>query len=158
MLAQETFPVNGVHDERHALHAFTNARIYVSANEVLDNGTLLLQDGKVLSVGSTGSLPASAIEHDCSGKVIYPSFIDINSGLNVDKKAPKRQKQKTAKIAGNWNPAIQPQRQYKATFPLNEKKSKDWLESGFGLVNLHHRDGHHAWFIQSHFLGTIRTK
>ena len=30
---QETFPVNGVHDERHVVHAFTNAQVFVGNGE-----------------------------------------------------------------------------------------------------------------------------
>ncbi|MDC1221377.1 amidohydrolase family protein [Salibacteraceae bacterium] len=139
--SQETFPVNGVNDPRQALHAFTNAIVYVSADVRMEKATLLVQDGKVVSVATSGKVPNNAIEHDCSGKTIYPSFIDIYSGLNVEKKTQKKGKTPDSKPAANWNPAIHPEYNYEPTVPINKKKEQDWLKSGFGVVNLHHRDG-----------------
>ena len=97
--SQETFPVNGVNDPRQALHAFTNAIVYVSADVRMEKATLLVQDGKVVSVATSGKVPNNAIEHDCSGKTIYPSFIDIYSGLNVEKKTQKKGKTQAARIS-----------------------------------------------------------
>ena len=139
--SQETFPVNGVHDSRHTVHAFTNATIYVSSENRLDSAMLVIQDGVVLEVSKSAKPPKNAVVHDCRGRIIYPSFIDLYSGLNVD--GPKRDKSKTAKPnkASNWNPAIRPEDAMDLDFPLNEKKVDDWLASGFGVVNLHERDG-----------------
>ena len=38
--AQQTFPQNGVYDEREGLFAFTNAVIYQSYNQKLDKATI----------------------------------------------------------------------------------------------------------------------
>ncbi|MEZ4721410.1 MAG: amidohydrolase family protein [Flavobacteriales bacterium] len=138
--AQETFPVNGVHDKRHTVHAFTNAVIYVNPDRRMDSATLIIQDGKVVEVAKGRKPPKNAVVHDCKGKVIYPSFIDANSGLNVEKKKPSDKEQKTVE-AGNWNPAIHPEYSYSQSFPVDKKKSEDWLSSGFAVVNLHERDG-----------------
>ena len=141
LIAQETFPVNGVNDSRHTIHAFTNARVYISADEKMDSATMLVKDGKVLSITASGKVPSNAIEYDCTGRTIYPSFIDIYSGLNVDRKTTKKAKPAVTISASNWNPAIRPEDNFEATFPLNKKKQQDWLASGFGVVNLHNRDG-----------------
>lgn len=141
--AQETFPVNGVHDVRQVYHAFTNAKIFVNPDVVMDSATLLIKEGRVVVSGKGLALPAETVVHDCKGKTIYPSFIDIYSGLNVAKRGKIQEKTKPLQVqkAGNWNPAIRPEFDYAATFPTEKKKTADWLESGFGVVNLHDRDG-----------------
>lgn len=143
VISQETFPVNGVYDVRHTQHAFINAKVYVTPDLVLDSATLLIKDGKVVSVGKTVVLPADAVIHDCKGRVIYPSFIDIYSGLNVSKKGKSNESSAAIKKekAGNWNDAIHPEEDVVIQFPLDNKKSDDWMGSGFGVVNLHNRDG-----------------
>src|SRR5688500_11356684 len=75
--AQATFPENGVANPRHGYYAFTNATIVKDANTTLTNATLVIKDGKIISVGTGTKVPAGAVEVNCSGKFIYPSFIDV---------------------------------------------------------------------------------
>src|SRR5215217_5960484 len=75
--AQATFPENGVADPRHGYYAFTNATIVKDASSTLTNATLIIKDGKIISVGTNLKTPIGAVEVNCSGKFIYPSFIDI---------------------------------------------------------------------------------
>lgn len=147
MVAQETYPVNGVVDKRPIYHAFTNALIYASPNERVDSATLLIREDKIVAVGQGVSIPENAVVHDCSDLVIYASFIDPYAGINVTQKKGKTQKAKAAqpktegKKGGNWNPAIHPEAVYEQPFPIDAKKAQDWLAGGIGLVNVHHRDG-----------------
>jgi len=91
IIAQEHFPKNdGVKSKNTNYTAFTNAKIYVTPIQVIDQGTLLIKDGKVVATGASVNIPANAVVIDVSGKSIYPSFIDIYSGFGVEK--PKRQK------------------------------------------------------------------
>ncbi len=75
--AQTTFPENGIADPRHGHYAFTNASIVKDATTTLTNATLVIKDGKIVAVGTNLKVPAGAVEVDCKGKFIYPSFIDI---------------------------------------------------------------------------------
>ena len=77
LLAQATFPENGVVDPRHGTYAFTNATIVKDVATTLNNAVLIIKDGKIISVGTSVKVPTGAIEVDCKGKYIYPSFIDI---------------------------------------------------------------------------------
>src|SRR5689334_22869457 len=77
--AQETFPVNDVADPRHGYYAFTNATIVKDAATTLQNAVMIIKDGKIVSVGSNMKVPTGAVEINCAGKYIYPSFIDIYS-------------------------------------------------------------------------------
>ena len=76
-LAQPTFPENGVADPRHGYYAFTHATIVKDISNSIENGTMVIKDGRIVSVGAGLPVPASAVEVDCKGKYIYPSFIDI---------------------------------------------------------------------------------
>lgn len=65
--------------------AFTNARIItMKENEVIENGTLLVESNMIKAVGKTGevTIPAGAKQIDCSGKTIMPGFIDAHAHGN----------------------------------------------------------------------------
>src|SRR5215218_1715883 len=81
--SQATFPENGVGDPRHGYYAFTNATIVKDANSTLTGATLIIKDGKILSVGTGLKLPPGAVEVNCSGKYIYPSFIDLYADYGI---------------------------------------------------------------------------
>src|SRR5687768_14808273 len=76
-LAQATFPENGVADPRHGHYAFTNATIVKDGATTLKEATLVIKDGRIVAVGTNIKVPVGAVEVDCKGKFIYPSFIDI---------------------------------------------------------------------------------
>ena len=87
--AQEYFPVNtGVKTSKNTMVAFKNATIYMSSEKVLKKGILLINDGKVVSIGKSVKIPEGTTTLDLSGKIIYPSFIDIYSDFGIKK--PKR--------------------------------------------------------------------
>lgn len=137
VVGQHTFPVNGVHDERAIYYAFTNAHIFKSPTDYIQKGTLIIKEGRVVSCGADIKIPAGAVVKNCEGLYIYPSFIDAYSGLNVEKKASRREPVSHS----HWNASIHPEYAYSQSFPLPQKQQEDWLASGFGVVNLHHRDG-----------------
>ncbi len=63
--------------------AFTGAKIIPIAGPEIPNGTLVVQDGKIVAVGATGSvtIPAGAQRVDASGKVIMPGLVDSHSHI-----------------------------------------------------------------------------
>ncbi|HEX5026582.1 MAG TPA: hypothetical protein VFV68_14985, partial [Agriterribacter sp.] len=67
---QQTFPVNGVADERSGTYIFTNATIVKNAQTTLRNASLLIQKGKIIAVGNTIAIPKDAVVVDCKGKYI----------------------------------------------------------------------------------------
>lgn len=61
--------------------AFTHARIItMNGNEVIENGTLLVEENMIKAIGKTGDvvIPATAKQIDCAGKTIMPGFIDAH--------------------------------------------------------------------------------
>ncbi len=59
LLAQETFPINGVEDNRENHYAFFNANIVVDYNTTIENGTLIIKNGKIISVGKDANIIVS---------------------------------------------------------------------------------------------------
>ena len=71
LIAQEYFPKNdGVKTTNTNYTAFTNAKIFITPNQIIDNGTLLINDGKVVSTGTSVSIPENAVLIDLAGKSI----------------------------------------------------------------------------------------
>ncbi|MFZ1371184.1 MAG: hypothetical protein WAR78_12425, partial [Ferruginibacter sp.] len=62
--------------------AFTGALIYPVSGPPVPSGVLVVQNGKILSVGVSGSkIPAGAAIIDVTGKVIMPGLVDSHSHL-----------------------------------------------------------------------------
>jgi imidazolonepropionase-like amidohydrolase len=149
--AQETFPVNGVADPRVGTYAFTNATIVKDPQTTLQNATLIIKDGKIVSVGNNLAIPKDAVTVDCKGKFIYPSFIDVYSDYGIT--APQRQgfgggfgntpAQTTSNTRGayGWNQAIKPETDGSKLFVINEQRARELRSVGFGTVLTHQQDG-----------------
>ncbi|MCW5515837.1 amidohydrolase family protein [Muriicola sp. Z0-33] len=145
--AQDYFPDNdGVKAKNNNFTALTNARIHISPTQIVDNGTLLIQNGKVVQVGKSVNIPANAVRINLSGKSIYPSFIDIFSDFGVEK--PKRPPYSGRSAQYNstregfyWNDHIMPENNAISKFKYDDKKAKELRAAGFGVVNTHLQDG-----------------
>jgi len=146
LLAQETFSVNGVAKNYEPIHVFTNAHIILNPNDEIENGTLIIQGDKIISVDTGLNIPTGAIIHDLKGDYIYPSFIDLYSDYGL-KKAEKGEysyrPQYESKKAGayHWNEAIHPEIDASKKFVTDKKSAAHYLKNGFGSVLTHVQDG-----------------
>jgi imidazolonepropionase-like amidohydrolase len=61
--------------------AYTGALIYTINGNPLENGTLIIQDGNILDVGTDIKIPKNAVIIDVKGKVIMPGLVDTHSHL-----------------------------------------------------------------------------
>ena len=144
--AQESFPINGVKETFKPVHAFINANIYISYNQLIKKGTLLIQDGKILNVDSNLSIPEGSIVHDLQGDYIYPGFIDLYSSYGVktiakSKSSSYPQYESNKKGAYHWNEAIHPEVNSSEIFEVNKKDAMRYLEMGFTTVLSHSQNG-----------------
>ncbi|MCB0661709.1 MAG: amidohydrolase, partial [Saprospiraceae bacterium] len=146
--SQVTFPENDVADKRDGTYAFTNATLHVSYNKVIENGTLVIKEGKVVSAGSGVKIPAEAVVVDLEGKSIYPAFIDLYASYGLPEveatsrewgRNPQYLTDKEGPYA--WNEALKSEFDAVSVFQPNQKDAKTWKEAGFGAVLSHRQDG-----------------
>jgi imidazolonepropionase-like amidohydrolase len=60
-----------------------NVTIFTAVGPRIENGAILLRDGKIAAVGSTVDAPADAIVIDGTGKFVTPGLIDTHSHMGV---------------------------------------------------------------------------
>ncbi|MCX8020722.1 MAG: amidohydrolase family protein [Chitinophagaceae bacterium] len=148
---QPTFPENGVADPRQGFYAFTHATVVKDISTTIQDATLIIKDGRIVTVGAGLPVPPGAVEVDCKGKYIYPSFIDIYADYGITQ--PQRalptgsgfgqQMQIESNVKGpfGWNQALKPEVDAFKLFSVNDGAAKPLREAGFGTVLTHVRDG-----------------
>ena len=153
LLAQETFPINGVEDNRENYYAFFNANIVVDYNTTVENGTLIIKNGKIISVGKDINIPNGVRKFDLNGNFIYPSFIDLYSDYGIVKNKSNRSSggrmssytnpQMLSNKDGpfSWNESIRPEYNSVENIKFDQKKSNILRKEGFGSVVSHNMDG-----------------
>ncbi|MFD2247131.1 amidohydrolase family protein [Pontibacter ruber] len=148
VMAQETFPRNGVYDERSGLVALTNATIHPDYKTTINNGTLLIRNGKVEAVGTNVKVPAGAVVVDAKGKHIYPGLVDMYSNYGMPEVKPARinygsppQAESKKQGAYSWNQAIRPETNAAELFKVDAKQAEELRKLGFGAVLSVHQDG-----------------
>ena len=150
--SQPTFPENGIADPRHGYFAFTHATLVKDAATTLTDATLVIKDGRIVAAGTGLPVPAGAVEVDCKGKFIYPSFIDIYTdyGTTPPQRAvtaggggffAQQQFENAVKGPYGWNQAIKSDVDVYKVFGVNDATAKSLREAGFGTVLTHMKDG-----------------
>ncbi len=145
--AQETYPVAGISDKRPQTYAVTGATIYRDFQTVIEKGTLVFKEGKIIAVGANVTVPPNAVVVDANGLFIYPSFIDMygDYGLPAVKKTDRSnwrniKPESSKKGAYGWNEAITPEVRADKLFAADEKAAAELRKLGFGAVLTHQRD------------------
>jgi len=148
LFGQEYFPNNsGVKTTERNYQAFQNATIHLSSNQVIENGTLLELNGRIVAVGQNITLPKNTRIYDKTGLHIYPSFIDLHSTFGIS--SPKGASSgRSAQYEPNrkgyyWNDHILSEYNSLMDYRYDLKKAKMLREVGFGIVNTHRADGIH---------------
>ena len=145
--SQNYFPNNeSVQNRNQNFTAFTNAKIYVTPTQIINKGTLLIQNGKVISAGTTTPIPKNTIVVNLDGKTIYPSFIDLYTSFGIEK--PKStspmsrgQLYDTKRAGYYWNENIRSEVNAFENYKYDTSKAEEFLKSGFGVVGTHVQDG-----------------
>ena len=145
--AQDYFPKNdGVHTNTSNYTAITNAKIYITPTQIIEKGTLLVKEGKVVASGASVEIPKNSIIIDIDGKSIYPSFIDLYSDFGVEKPKRPSSRSRTAQYDASrsgyyWNDHVMPENKAIEKFNYDSKAATELLKAGFGVVNTHIQDG-----------------
>lgn len=144
--AQTPVPHNGVPPSSAALIALKNAKIIVSPEKTIDNGVLLIENGRVKRVGSLVSIPKDAVAIDMDGKTIVPAFIETHSDVGIPEVkretwSPRPQMERKEEGPYYWNESIQPEVSAASLYKKDAKKAKKLQEMGFGVAVTHRQDG-----------------
>lgn len=83
LLPGQTEPTVGLRSNPAAVHALINARIVTGTGVVIDNGMLLIRDGRIEQFGANLSVPADARQWDLKGRSIYPGLIDLYTSVGL---------------------------------------------------------------------------
>jgi imidazolonepropionase-like amidohydrolase len=63
--------------------AITGGTVYPVSGPAIQNGTVLMRDGKIVAVAADVAVPVGAQRIDASGKIVTPGFIDASTTLGL---------------------------------------------------------------------------
>lgn len=63
--------------------AITNATVYPVSGPKIERGTVVLQDGRIVAVGTSVTIPSGATRIDGSGKIVTPGLFHARSTLGL---------------------------------------------------------------------------
>lgn len=125
-LPAQTTPTEGMVENPPAVHAFTNALIVTAPGQTIQNGTLVIRNGIIESVGRSVSIPADARVWDMTGNIIYPGFIEPYSDLG--QKEPRTELDRGTL---SWNPQIRSHLMASGEYEAESDGREELRKSGF---------------------------
>lgn len=99
----QTVPVPGKAQSQPL--SLTNATIHIGNGTIIENGTVIFENGKITSVGTNIALPANGEQYDCSGKHIYPGLIAMDTRIGINEVEALRQTRDFREV-GRLNPNV----------------------------------------------------
>ncbi|MDX1632388.1 MAG: amidohydrolase family protein, partial [Thermoanaerobaculia bacterium] len=147
--AETAAPNQGIRHQNPAVDAFVGARIVTAPGEIVEDGILVVRDGRIEAVGSDLEIPADAVVHDLDGKSVYPGFIDpyTEYGLgHLDRLNPPHEEE-GPKYEGNregadsWNDAVHAERRWVEELRPDDETASKLRKQGITSVHSSKMDG-----------------
>jgi imidazolonepropionase-like amidohydrolase len=137
----QTAPPEGLRSHTPSVHAFVNARIVQAPGRVIEQGTLVIRDGIIRSVGRAAP-PRDAVIHDLAGMTLYPAFLDAGTGYGIPRPPQeprdegRREESRPHPRTGvqHWNLQIQAQQQAEDQFEPDPKAAEQLRSQGFAAA------------------------
>jgi imidazolonepropionase-like amidohydrolase len=87
--------------------AITGGTVYPVSGPRIDRGTVLIRDGRIVSVGANVTIPADAVRVDATGKWVTPGFIfaGSNAGTGVSGLFQLNESRKQGDVNASFSPA-----------------------------------------------------
>lgn len=146
VLAQDK-PQNGVAPSFPEAYILKNATIIVSSQKIINNGYLLIENGRIKEMGAVLLKSTHAVEIDCKGKTIVPAFIDLNTELGIQKPQQQERSERGPQLTSkkedfySWNDAIRPEFSSADNYKMNTSENEKLGKAGFGFALTHLNDG-----------------
>ena len=87
-------------------YVIRNARIVTVSGADIENGAVVISDGKIAAVGANVSAPAGAREIDGRGLIVYPGMIDLATNMGLVEVPTGAPGTVDAQELGDMNPNI----------------------------------------------------
>ena len=149
LVAQDYFPTNkGVKTLNSKQILITGAVIHINPLKQLEEGMILIENGKITDVSTSIEIPRNAVVYNFEGKHIYPSFIELHSNFGVPALKGSSSGRRSIQYYANrkgfyWNDHILADYNSHEDFKYDPKKARELRASGFGVVNSHRKEGIH---------------
>ena len=90
---------------RPQTYAIKNAKIVTVTGPTIPNGTILIQDGKIVGVGPNIPIPSNARVFDAKGLSAYPGMIDPHTAMGLQEIGSVQSTQDVTEL-GEINPHL----------------------------------------------------
>ena len=139
-------PDNGVKESNPYRILLTNATIYVSPTQKLDNANILIEGSRIVEVSTKSIKDNGAIVYDFKGKTIVPAFIELNSNVGLPKLGENNFSIRPNSGVNNpgafyWNDAVHPEFDAAPNYQIDVKANENLIKMGFGFALSHLQDG-----------------
>ncbi|MBV1909615.1 MAG: amidohydrolase family protein [Kangiellaceae bacterium] len=146
--ADQTSHVYGLHDRSTNHFALMHATVFVEPGKSIKNATLVIDNGRIVSVKANGKVPSGATEIDLTSHIVYPGFIDPYSNYaTVKEKKVKKSRNDGPKYTGvrkggnSWNNAVHAEIDWVEEFKADPKVATAFTKNGYTAVQTAKLDG-----------------
>lgn len=146
VVAQVTFPVNGIPVSFHGSYAYVNCTLHTRYDNVIQNATLIVRNGKIEAVGKDIKIPKDAVVTDVKGQHVYPAFVDLYSDYGIKKSQPVQGSGAPQFLSNkgsiyNWNQAVKPEVNAYESYATDTVRANAMRAMGFGYALTENMDG-----------------
>lgn len=120
-----TSPDVGIRFQPPSAVVLKDARVVVNPTRILETASVLIEDGKISAVSTGLEAPAGAEVIDCSGKTLYPAFVDAMVEFSAESG-----KSTTA----YWNGNVTPELRMETDMQMDASKVKELRQAGVGVI------------------------
>jgi len=130
--AQPVEPTNGPRQVSPKWHAITGATVTTSPGNTIENATIIVRNGAIVSAGRDVPVPDGARVWDADGLFITPAFIE--PFFEVDSPDPEA-------AGAHWNSAVKPQRSALDGGGISDGDASGLRKMGFAIANIAPKGG-----------------
>ena len=139
-------PDNGVKESNPYRILLTNATVYVSPTQKLENANILIEGSRIVEVSTKAIRDSKAVTYDFKGKTIVPAFIELNSNVGLpivgeNNFSIRPNSGNSNQGAFYWNDAVHPEFEAATNYQIDSKANDNLIKMGFGFALSHLQDG-----------------